>query len=138
MSSAPDAALARAPDWGGAWRSCTTTAVTPKAAAVRRMAPTLWGSDIWSSTSTMRRFRAGLFQHFVQVAGLEGLGFQRRALVHRAGRQQPVDGAGFHGFRPAPGPAGPRRWSRWPRGVRQARPSLRSGLARAAWTACRP
>ena len=41
MSNAPDAALAKAPDWGGAWRSCTTTAATLKAAAVRKTAPTL-------------------------------------------------------------------------------------------------
>ena len=43
----------------GAWRSCMTTAAAPKAAAERRMAPTLRGSVTWSSTSD----RAAALQH---------------------------------------------------------------------------
>ena len=42
----PLAALARAPPSGGAWRSGMMTAMAPKAAAERKMAPTLRGSLI--------------------------------------------------------------------------------------------
>ena len=55
-SNPPDAALANTPDSGGECRSCTMVAVTPNAAAERRMAPALCGSVIWSRTRTMRRF----------------------------------------------------------------------------------
>ena len=59
MSSAPEADLAKDPDSGGALRSCTTTASTPNAAAVRKIAPALCGSVIWSKTRTIRRFSDG-------------------------------------------------------------------------------
>ena len=54
-SSAPEAALASAPVASGLWRAVVTTAATSKPAAVRRIAPTLCGSVIWSSTSTVAR-----------------------------------------------------------------------------------
>ena len=44
LESAPDAALASTPVSAAAWRSVQITARAPKAAAERRMAPTLWGS----------------------------------------------------------------------------------------------
>ena len=50
-STAPDAALQRAPVTGGPWRSWTTTAAAPKAAATRMTAPTFRGSDAWSRTT---------------------------------------------------------------------------------------
>ena len=52
-SSAPEADLARTPVASGLWRAVVTIADTAKAAAERAMAPTLCGSVIWSSTSTM-------------------------------------------------------------------------------------
>ena len=44
--------LASAPDISGEWRSVVTSASTAKAAELRRIAPTLCGSVIWSSTTT--------------------------------------------------------------------------------------
>ena len=43
--------MASAPDNSGEWRSVVTSASTAKAAAVRRIAPTLCGSVTWSRTS---------------------------------------------------------------------------------------
>ena len=54
-SSAPDAALATTPLSGGEWRSWVTMPTAPKAAAERRIAPTLCGSVTWSSTSSTAR-----------------------------------------------------------------------------------
>ena len=51
-SSAPEAALASTPVASGLWRAVVTMAVAAKAAAERKIAPTLCGSVIWSSTST--------------------------------------------------------------------------------------
>ncbi len=51
-STAPAAALARAPVNLGAWRSCRITPTAPKAAAERSMAPTFCGSVTWSSISS--------------------------------------------------------------------------------------
>ena len=51
-SSPPEADFASAPANSGEWRSVVTSASTAKAAAVRRIAPTLCGSVIWSRTST--------------------------------------------------------------------------------------
>ena len=52
-SSAPEADFASTPVASGLCRAVVTTAATAKPAAVRRIAPTLCGSVIWSSTSTM-------------------------------------------------------------------------------------
>ena len=52
-SSAPEAAFASTPVASGLWRAVVTIAFTANAAAERRIAPTLCGSVIWSSTSTM-------------------------------------------------------------------------------------
>jgi DNA-binding HxlR family transcriptional regulator len=52
-SSAPDAALARTPVASGLCRAVVTMAVAANAAAVRKIAPTLCGSVIWSRTRTM-------------------------------------------------------------------------------------
>ena len=52
-SSAPEADFASTPVASGLWRAVVTMALTAKAAAERMMAPTLCGSVIWSSTSTM-------------------------------------------------------------------------------------
>ena len=54
LARALEAALASAPDSGGACRSWVTMPSAPKAAAERRIAPTLWGSVTWSSTSKGR------------------------------------------------------------------------------------
>src|ERR1700722_12619107 len=51
-ADAQEAALARTPVAAGLWRIGTMTALTAKALAVRRIAPTLCGSVIWSSAST--------------------------------------------------------------------------------------
>ena len=45
-SSAPEADLARTPVASGLWRAVVTAALTPNAAADRRIAPTLCGSVI--------------------------------------------------------------------------------------------
>ena len=45
--------MASTPVASGLWRAVVTIAFTANAAAERRMAPTLCGSVIWSSTSTM-------------------------------------------------------------------------------------
>ena len=52
-SSAPDADFANTPVASGLWRAVVMMALTAKAAAERKMAPTLCGSVIWSRTSTM-------------------------------------------------------------------------------------
>ena len=52
-SSAPDADFASTPVASGLWRAVVTIALTSNAAADRRMAPTLCGSVIWSSTRIM-------------------------------------------------------------------------------------
>ena len=53
ISSAPEADFASTPVASGLCRAVVTMALTANAAAERRMAPTLCGSVIWSSTSTM-------------------------------------------------------------------------------------
>ena len=53
ISSAPEADFASTPVASGLCRAVVTIALTANAAAERRMAPTLCGSVIWSSTSTM-------------------------------------------------------------------------------------
>ena len=52
-SSAPEADFASTPVASGLCRAVVTIALTANAAAERRIAPTLCGSVIWSSTSTM-------------------------------------------------------------------------------------
>src|SRR5664279_5907032 len=49
----PEADFASTPVASGEWRAVVTMALTANAAAERMMAPTLCGSVIWSSTSTM-------------------------------------------------------------------------------------
>ena len=52
-SRAPEADFASTPVASGLWRAVVTIAFTANAAAERMIAPTLCGSVIWSSTSTM-------------------------------------------------------------------------------------
>ena len=85
-SSAPEAALASTPVASGLWRAVVTIAFTAKAAAERRIAPTLCGSVIWSSTSTMPSCGQRL-----DVGRGQGIGFRQKALMHGIRRQQPVD-----------------------------------------------
>ena len=92
VSSAPEAALASAPVSSGALRSCVITAATPKAAAERRMAPTLRGSVTWSSTIS----GPGPFQHMLQAGRPQRIGQQGRALVRDVAAEQVVEPAALH------------------------------------------
>ena len=93
-SSAPEADFASTPVASGLWRAVVTIAFTAKAAAERRMAPTLCGSVIWSSTSTM----PSCFS-VVDVGRGQGIGFRQHALVHGIGPEPLVDQLRAHDLR---------------------------------------
>ena len=132
-SSAPEADFASTPVASGLCRAVVTMALTANAAAERRIAPTLCGSVIWSSTSTMPSGSS------VSMSG-EGRG-------------------SVSASRPWCTASGPRRWSmalgrtisgttrvsicssasrRAAFSVRNNFRICRSGLARAADTVCQP
>ena len=118
---------------------------------MRRMAPTLWGSESWSSTSTIRRRPSiGLLQHLVQVAGLAAARLPgprpdapRRGAAagqwprHRRFRPEPGQKLGTDGFG---GPGGQDRPAQLAAGIGQGgldrmkaiKPVWRRGLAVAA------
>ena len=75
-SSAPEAALASTPVASGVWRAVVTTALTANAAAERRMAPTLWGSVIWSSTQHARG------RDVFERGRVQGIGLGIKPLLH--------------------------------------------------------
>ena len=86
VSRPPEADLARTPVAAGLWRAVVTIASTPKAAAVRTMAPTLCGSVIWSSASTtfspLER---------VEFGRGEGISLEVEPLVDGIGLDEAVD-----------------------------------------------
>ncbi len=141
-SKAPEAALARVPVAWGAWRSCTTTAAAPKAAAERSTAPTLRGSEAWSSTTTKALSRVATMRP--RSSGESGArGSASRAApwwTAPAGRTPSrVRRSTRSGRRPAAVAACPRAGV--PSSARPVSNSLmqrRSGLARAAATAWTP
>ena len=96
-SSAPEAALASTPVASGLWRAVVTMAATSKPAAVRRIAPTLCGSVIWSSTSTGRR--AAIVG---ELGRGQGIGLEIEPLMHGIGRQPLGDRARPHDLRARP------------------------------------
>ena len=96
-SSAPEADLASTPVASGLWRAVVTTAVTAKAAAVRRIAPTLCGSVIWSSTSTMP---AGL--DLVDFGRGQRVGLRQQTLMHGVRAEAAGDRIGPHQISAAP------------------------------------
>ena len=81
-SSAPEADLASTPVASGLWRAVVTIAATAKAAAVRMMAPTLCGSVIWSSTSTMP-----VVGQILDAGRGQRIGLGEQALMHGVRRQ---------------------------------------------------
>ena len=93
-SSAPEAAFASTPVASGLWRAVVTMAVTANAAAERKIAPTLCGSVIWSSTSTTPSVGKFLDRRRGQRIGL-----QIKALMHGVGRQPRRDRVGPHDLR---------------------------------------
>ena len=93
-SSAPEADFASTPVASGLWRAVVTMAFTANAAAERRMAPTLCGSVIWSSTSTMPSCGS-----VVDVGRGQGIGLRQQALVHGVGAEPLVDQSRPHDFR---------------------------------------
>ncbi len=131
-SSAPLAALASTPESGGLCRSVRTRPDAPKAAAERSAAPTLCGSVTWSSTSRMP-----FVIDIVEADGRERPGFERHALMHGVGAEQPVEilrGGGLRcelAFGDERAPAGGRH-CRWRAGARRAGPDWRVRLRRRA------
>ncbi len=93
-SSAPEADLASTPVASGLWRAVVTMAATAKAAAVRMIAPTLCGSVIWSSTSTMPE---GV--HILDVGRGQGIGLGEKPLMHGVRREPRGDRIRPHQFR---------------------------------------
>ena len=85
-SSPPEADLARTPVAAGLWRAVVMIASTPKAAAVRTIAPTLCGSVIWSRARTTRVAAQG-----VEGRRGQGIGLEIEALVNGVGLDEPVD-----------------------------------------------
>ena len=93
-SSAPEADFASTPVASGLWRAVVTIALTANAAAERRIAPTLCGSVIWSSTSTMPSCAS-----VIDVGRGQGIGFRQQALMHGIRAEPLVDQARPHDFR---------------------------------------
>ena len=85
-SSAPEADFASTPVASGLWRAVVTIAFTANAAAERRIAPTLCGSVIWSSTSTMPSCA-----RVIDIGRGQGIGLRQKPLVHGVGAEPLVD-----------------------------------------------
>ena len=93
-SSAPEADFASTPVASGLCRAVVTIALTANAAAERRIAPTLCGSVIWSSTSTMPSCGS-----VVDVGRGQGIGLRQQALMHGVRAEPLVDQVRPHDFR---------------------------------------